>query len=115
MKLELSKKLSEKYSHLFRKAFYFECGDGWYDLIDALGKKLDPLCAELGDSFFADQVKKKYGGMRFYMNDSNDKMDDLISEAEKKSFSICHSCGSKSTTQANVWEAPLCAKCLEKE
>jgi hypothetical protein len=89
-----------------------ECNDGWYDLIDK-------LCADLlalNPTVVADQVKEKFGGLRFYahfmadeVNRKNDEVWDLISKAEDESFKICEVCGAEgqlSTTGS--WLKTLC-------
>lgn len=56
MDTKLDAKLCEKYPYLFadRRAsmqntcmcWGFECGDGWYNLLDEAGSKLEPLCKQ---------------------------------------------------------------------
>jgi len=69
-----SKDIVEKYPNLFRDyggdmrttcmAWGFECGTGWYKLLDEIGQKLTDLNVE--DKVVAIQVKEKFGGLRFY-------------------------------------------------
>ena len=41
----------------------FDCGDGWFDLIYQLSKKLSAIYPNVR----AVQVKEKFGGLRFYV------------------------------------------------
>ena len=61
----------------------------------------------------AAQVKQKLGGLRFYMNYSNEKMEKLISKASQKSYKICEDCGEegKLRTENRRWTRTLCDKC----
>lgn len=39
------------------------------------------------------QVKEKFGGLRFYVQQGTDEVYKLVSEAEAKSYHICEVCG----------------------
>jgi hypothetical protein len=69
--------------------FQVECGEGWSDLIYNLCKKLD----ELKFDGTVQQIKEKFGGLRFYISAADKDVYDLIDEAENESFNICESCG----------------------
>lgn len=107
---ELSKKLFDKYPKIFSDTnfFGFECGDGWYNLIDV-------LCQELGKdpSFKAVQVKEKFGGLRFYAIGASSKAFDFIDFAEKLSYRICEQCGCPGKVRSGGWIRTLCEKCYE--
>lgn len=61
----------------------------------------------------ASQVKEKWGTLRFYITHGTDKMYDLISEAERKSATICESCGQPGTLRGSSWVETLCDECNE--
>jgi hypothetical protein len=46
--------------------FGFECGDGWYNLIDELCENVMTLIGDKDITVTAAQVKEKFGGLRFY-------------------------------------------------
>ncbi|MGB8477894.1 MAG: hypothetical protein WCE63_03510, partial [Acidobacteriaceae bacterium] len=54
----------------------FEHGDGWFSLLWRLCEDLEPLVAEYesetGHQFKVVQVKEKFGGLRFYVEDANE-------------------------------------------
>lgn len=90
---------------------FFSCGDGWLPMIQELIEK----AIKLGWNKQVCQVKEKFGGLRFYINGASDKVHDLISEYEKKSYSICENCGSTDdVTQTSGWIKSLCFECLHK-
>ena len=119
MKLELQNKLFEKYPNIFKNkdlpmnqtcmCWGIECGDGWYDLIDG-------LCSQLSPTVIADQVKEKYGGLRFYICSGTEADYELIDNTEEKSYHICEQCGSTdNVSQTKGWISTLCANCKEKK
>lgn len=86
-------KLVNAYPKLYKTLQYFECGDGWYGIIDELSSKLEPLIEDGELPALAVQVKEKYGSLRFYMNFETDAMSDFIKEYEIRSRSTCEVCG----------------------
>jgi len=128
MREELDKELCEKYPEIFRDrhapvtqtpmGFGFECGDGWYDLIDALCKKIQnyidwerkypPPHDEKIEQVVAAQVKEKFGGLRFYFDGGNDVIRGMVMMAEEMSYSICEECGNKGRLRINGWVITRC-------
>jgi hypothetical protein len=60
------------------------------------------------DQIVAVQVKEKYGGLRMYVNGSDDYVYGAISMAELISESICDVCGSYGTLNDNGWISTRC-------
>jgi len=58
----------------------------------------------------ADQVKEKFGTLRFYTNMTNDEIDEIIVKAEQKSATICEACGKPGTIDTFLWKKALCKK-----
>jgi hypothetical protein len=82
MNKELTQKLFKKYPKIFPKknrthkgslmSYGFECGDGWYWLIDSLcdiiQRYYDANSKRQGfKQPVAEQVKEKFGALRFYV------------------------------------------------
>ena len=57
------------------------------------------------------EVKEKYGGLRFYMTSANDEMRNLISEAEALSRKTCESCGKPGEARKGRWLRTECDEC----
>jgi hypothetical protein len=78
-----------------------ECGDGWYDLLNELLAKLDYLSNVSGVQVVADQIKEKFGTLRFYYHEVGtasspviyDIISNVVSVAEKRSESVCEKTG----------------------
>ena len=109
MSPELEKKLLDKYPKLFSsKQFWgFECGDGWYDILDHLCGSL--VTYTYGDEeIYVDQVKEKFGRLRFYLSKEDDVMHGMVSMAEHMSGRICETCGNRGETRGGSWMVTLC-------
>ena len=132
MKQELDEQLCREFPNLYRNRhglrretcmrFGFSCGDGWFDIIYELSKKLEALILEMPEeereSCCAAQVKEKFGGLRFYMDGSTDEIWKLAGEAESKSYEICEDCGSEEGVEnlghGGNWLRSLCRVCSRK-
>ncbi len=100
MKQELDDALCAKYPLIFAQRNWdkmdtcmcwgFECGDGWYDLIDTLCGAIQSYLNSHKDvaQVVATQVKSKFGELRFYVEGGNDVTDWMISFAERLSSTI---------------------------
>ena len=186
MSPELDKKLVEKYPKLFINRnkspqescmhWGFECGDGWYWLIDKLCesiqsyidnnstksrfknpyvRKLFKILWEIKFNSFirrhkillkirdrvlsfntlhylesrfkkeeietipqvkVDQVKEKFGDLRFYYSGGNKMIDGMVWLAVSMSYNICETCGSTTnvTQSRGSWITTLCSECHSK-
>lgn len=97
-----------------RRGTYPECQAGWYPLILDLDNKI----GSIEPGYRVDQIKEKFGGLRFYydqmsINDENrERVDKLVDAAETKAFTTCEVCGvsdSSVTTSGPYWMKTLCA------
>jgi hypothetical protein len=95
----------------------FECGDGWFDLLNQLmgniqhhidwkekqrnwaieWNKENPNepreIPKLVSQVTLDQVKEKFGTLRFYYTGGDDRIDGMVTLAEGMSGVICEGCG----------------------
>lgn len=103
--------LTTKYPTLYRDNFCFECGDGWFKLID----QLSHLITSYDEEVIALQVKEKFAGLRFYVQLSDNYVDGLITMAEEMSYGICEKCGSNENVTINKtgWRVAWCEKCRD--
>lgn len=104
MRNDLDRLLCERYPKIFplhdsdvqrsTMAWGFECGDGWFDLIDDLCSRMQPhVDSSCIDQIIALQVKEKYGELRFYHNSGDEMIHQMVEEAEARSEQICEQCG----------------------
>lgn len=98
-----------KYPSIFPEGFYFECQEGWYELLDALCDRLQARTDMHGDpQVIAQQVKEKYGTLRFYVGAASDEQFALIDQAEEDSAGICDICGVKGVLRDGGWMMTRC-------
>jgi NAD(P)H-flavin reductase len=85
-------------------------GEGWHELIRTLEENLNKIDPE----FELQQVKEKFGGLRYYAQTSGetgayDSFHQLISLAEEASFHLCEVCGEPGECKATrQWLKTLC-------
>jgi len=105
--------LIEKYPSFFPEGFTFECGDGWYDILDHFFKMLTFQHLEV----YMTQIKEKYGDLRIYVGFaedmiSNNMIEQLIEEAERASRNTCELCGNPgSINKRHGWYRCRCRHC----
>ncbi|MGF6511313.1 hypothetical protein [Paraburkholderia sp. 32] len=73
----------------------FECGDGWYDLVDTLCAALQIETKNGAPQVLALQVKEKLGGLRFHARGQNEVHEGMIGLAEMLSVRLCEVCGNR--------------------
>ena len=98
MKKELQERLFETHPGIFARrcmpnvyssmCYGIQCPDRWYDLIDTLCAKIKEYADQNGLIIEANQVKTKFGGLRFYVTYSDPYIKGLISMAEIMSLKI---------------------------
>ena len=133
MKKELQDKLFKKYPALFRQkdlspqdtamCWGISCGDGWYDLLEALCGNIDNRLQNVNRNkpdnekltCEAVQVKEKFGGLCFYICGGDDYIDGLIDMAESMSYRLCTLCGNRMVENSNSrgWIYTVCDPCKE--
>lgn len=110
--------LKIKYPKIFSEDFYFECDDGWFDMLDELCFKVQSYVDDFDNvnQAVAAQVKEKFGGLRFYIDDGDDYIYNLINEAENKSHVICEACGQPgSIKKLGHWLMCRCQTCFARD
>jgi hypothetical protein len=96
-------------------AFGFECGDGWFAILQELFNKLEQYAVQNNlDNFYIMQVKEKFGSLRVYTSYENEEISSLIEQAELKSQETCEICGNKGKPNRNGWISTLCKNCRKK-
>ena len=104
----------------------FDCGDGWYNIIRVLCSNIQhhidwrnrknelnpnqPIVPQVT----VDQVKEKFGTLRFYYTGGDDYIDGLVSMAESMSGITCEQCGNPGSTLGRGWLTTLCEKHAEE-
>lgn len=126
--------LKTKYPLLFENlpAGEVSCGDGWYDIlrclchtiqshIDSRKRQHDWLISR-GDTptnnlvpqVRIQQIKEKFGTLRFYFNGGDEYIYGAAQVAEHLSSRICEDCGARGKLRDGSWIRTLCDHCEEK-
>lgn len=88
-----------------KNAYYFNCDSGWNELLKELIEDL----IKLGWNKQVCQVKEKFGGLRFYINEGSDEIYDRIIKAERDSYKTCEKCGKEGELRNDLgWYLTLC-------
>ena len=140
MKDELEKKLAEAFHFMQIKeppkeqeadgricdlygAFGCECDDGWYETLFGLCGEITEAYKKHGQpvDIVVDQIKEKYGTLRFYYHLSQNNGDlrreisDIVIKWEKKSAEVCERCGKAGVLREDLqWIQALCDECYLK-
>lgn len=140
MKDELEKKLAEAFPFMQIKeppkeqeadgricdlygAFGCECDDGWYETLFGLCGEITEAYKKHGQpvDIVVDQIKEKYGTLRFYYHLSQNNGDlrreisDIVIKWEKKSAEVCERCGKAGVLREDLqWIQALCDECYLK-
>jgi len=97
--------------------FSFACGDGWFDLLRECSARLEKEIIKQKAMFpmapreelpHAQQVKEKFGTLRFYLSTGTDEMYQIINEAEERSAQECEECGQPGCLRQGGWISTLC-------
>lgn len=133
MKQELDEQLCAKYPKIFKNrhgdmketlmCWGFECGDGWYQIINSLCNNIQHYTDWQNENHakgykqykevpqvVAVQVKEKFGGLRFYYEGGDEKIDGMVRMAESWAYNTCEECGNLGKTRSGGWIRTLCDK-----
>lgn len=147
MRDELEMKLAEEFSFMQKgltlaqqrangpindlySAFGCECRDGWYELLRSLCTEIDEAYAEAGlpVDIRIDQIKEKFGTLRFYYHtwehadktpeneaaykEVHLKIGEIVGRYEEISEEVCEECGKPGVLRNDLrWIQTLCDDC----
>ena len=117
----------------------FECGNGWFNILDQLmgniqnhidwkEKQRDWVIKSNSTAapedvrpvpdaipqVTLDQVKEKFGTLRFYYTGGDDVIDGMVRMAESMSGCTCELCGNPGKRQGGGWIKTICYPCQVK-
>jgi hypothetical protein len=101
--------------------FGIECGDGWFWLLDNLMESIYKYqkynTNQEGNKEFIkiQQIKEKFGGLRFYISGGNSTIHGMIWLAEALSYKTCEDCGTtEGVGMTQGWIKVCCKPCHDK-
>ncbi len=122
---DAQEKLADKYPSLLKRnswsgqlmpdrprAHQVHVGEGWLPLIEELCVDISRELRkhpDLIEPVYAVQIKEKFGGLRFYLSIGTEEINNLVREAERKSYTICETCGQPGESRKDLgWILTLC-------
>lgn len=104
--------------------FGCEIGNGWYELMVDLCTEITAAYERSGApvDIVVDQVKEKWGGLRFYYHIPDHSVESplqveitkIVRKYEEMSFAICEDCGKQGTRRKLGYVCTLCDECFAK-
>ena len=134
MRQELDKLLCEKYPKMMVNrnknmqetcmCWGFECGDGWFNILNQLMSNIQHHIDWNNQNFekgykqykqvtqvTLDQVKEKFGTLRFYYTGGDDEISGMVRMAESMSGVTCEECGNPGESRGGGWVHTYCTPC----
>jgi len=113
--------LKERYPSMFTNLWGgVSVGEGWWPIIESLCYQIHSHvtwkneqrdqhnrgegCPEVS----VEQVKEKFGGLRFYYSGGNDVIDGMVRMAESWAAHSCETCGKPGERRGGGWIRTLC-------
>ena len=119
-----AKHMGEKYPKMFAQPYGgFAVGAGWYPILEALCSNIQhyldwinknhekhPVVPQVTIA----QIKEKFGGLRFYYDGGDDKIQGMVRMAEAWADAVCEDCGAPATKKTTGWIRNVCDKHFEE-
>jgi hypothetical protein len=113
-----AKRMEEKYPKMFAGQYGgFAVGEGWWPIIESLcaniqshtdwwntNRKERPVVEQV----VVEQIKEKFGGLRFYYEGGDDQISGMVRMAESWAGHSCETCGAPGTSGGSGWIKTLC-------
>lgn len=108
---EKAKYLATVYPKMFPKEFWgIECSDGWFNILNMACRNIQSHLNWKPDvpQVVVEQIKEKFGSLRFYVQGGDEYTNGIISMAEAMSEVTCEVCGHPGETRQGGWIKVLC-------
>lgn len=125
-----AKKMEERFPEMFKDQRYggFACGEGWWPMLEALcttiqshinntnerrallltDNKYNQKIPDEVPQVKIEQIKEKFGTLRFYYQGGDEFIHGAVWLAETMSEQICETCGSPGSRRSGGWVRTLC-------
>ena len=115
---EFSKRMTERFPKIFAGQYGgFAVGPGWWPIIESLcaniqshtdwwnkNRETRPVVEQV----VVEQIKEKFGGLRFYYSGGDDQISGMVRMAEAWADRSCEECGAPGTSGGQGWIKTLC-------
>lgn len=110
-----AKQMEQRFSKMFGGKYGgFACGEGWWPILEALCSQIQHhidwknKTLEVVPQVTVDQIKEKFGGLRFYYSGGDDVISGMVSMAEIWAGHSCEECGAPGKSRSDGWIKTLC-------
>jgi len=86
-------------------------GKGWLPIVIRLNEALGRIYPD----YKIDQIKEKFGGLRYYVSGAGQEAHDVIAAAEEEAARTCDICGEPGELRRGGWLVTRCDKHAPKK
>jgi hypothetical protein len=92
----------------------FAVGAGWFPILEELCSSIQQHVdwknrqSEVVPQVTVEQIKEKFGGLRFYYSGGDDTIDGMVRMAESWADHSCETCGAPGKKRNSGWIRTLC-------
>lgn len=112
---EFEKRMVEAYPKMFAEPYGgFAVGPGWWPILESLCGQIQHHLdwknkkSEAVPQVTVDQIKEKFGGLRFYYSGGDAAINGMVSMAESWAAHSCETCGAPGERRDGGWIKTLC-------
>ena len=112
---EFVKRMEKTYPNMFKEAYGgFAVGPGWWTIIESLCSNIQHHLdwknrqSEVVPQVVVEQIKEKFGGLRFYYQGGDDEISGMVRIAESWAAHSCETCGAPGERRGGGWIRTLC-------
>lgn len=118
---EFSESMEERFPKMFAEPYGGFCvSEGWWPIIESLcsqiqhhvdwrnEQKVKYNRGEGCTQVTVNQIKEKFGGLRFYYSGGDDTVDGMVRMAESWAARHCEECGKPGKSRSTGWIKTLC-------
>jgi len=117
---EFAKKMETQFPKMFANPYGgFAIGSGWWPIIESLcaniqshtdwwnkNRETRPVVEQV----VVEQIKEKFGGLRFYYSGGDDTVAGMVRMAESWAEHTCEDCGVPGKSRSGGWIKTLCER-----
>ena len=110
-----AKRMEKSYPKMFEGKYGgFAIGKGWYPILERLCRNIQQHIewknreSEVVPQVVVEQIKEKFGGLRFYYRGGDDEVSGMVRMAEAWADVACEECGGIGKRRGGGWVRTLC-------
>ena len=114
---KFAERMEKTYPKMFQGKYGgFAVGKGWYPILERLCKNIQQHIEwanqkeEVCPQVVVEQIKEKFGGLRFYYQGGDEQIHGMVRMAESWADIACEECGGIGKRRGGGWIRTLCDK-----